>query len=421
MEISLKQSKRKGADTNSSVSCKFDADIGCCTAAKMENANYPSIDILGSTGSVGEQAIDVARQKNIKVVSICANSNYKRVEQQAREFKPAFCAMADEGAAMQLRASLADTNIRVFGGALGICEAIATSKAQISINSILGEAGLLPTLEIIKQKKKLALANKESLVVAGDIVMKKAAEQGVEIVPVDSEHCAIYQCLMAGRAEDVKKLIITASGGPFFGYNRERLKGITLEDTLAHPTWKMGAKITTDSATLMNKGFEVIEASHLFGVSADKIDVVVHPESIIHSMVEYIDNSVIAQMSVPDMRFCVQFAITSPVRDFGIINELDLVKLAKLSFYKPDEETFILLDYAKRALKMGGAVPAVLNASNEIAVGAFLKRRISFIDIFNIVTKTVDHFASNACKISDFNGILDADKAAREFSKTYIS
>ena len=377
------------------------------------------VDLLGSTGSIGEQAIDVARKIGADVACLCANKNYKRVEEQAREFKPAFCAMYDYDAAKSLRTALADTDIKVFCGEEGICEMISESGAEVSLNAIIGEAGLLPTLEIIKAKKKLALANKESLVVAGDIVMSAAKENNIEVTPVDSEHCAIHQCLRSGKTEEVKKLIVTASGGPFFGFTAEKLERVSAKDALAHPTWSMGAKITIDSATLMNKGFELIEASHLFGIAIDKIEAIVHRESIIHSMVEYIDNSVIAQMSVPDMRYCIQYGICGGKRLTSVIGELDLAKISKLSFYEPDYKNFPLLGLAIECKRRGGALPAVLNAANEVAVEGFLNDKLTFRGISETVMATVDKLShhSESKKLSE---ILGADREAREYAKSLI-
>ena len=379
----------------------------------------PVISVLGSTGSVGEQALDVADKLGLKVNSVSANTNSVRVEEQARKFSLSSVAMADEASARDLRVRLADTKVKVYSGESGICEMIAAENNDTVVNSIIGRAGLLPTLAVIDSGARLALANKESLVVAGEMVMSKAREKGVEILPVDSEHSAIFQCLKSGKQQVIKRILLTASGGPFFGYTKEQLKGITLEDALAHPTWKMGAKITIDSATLMNKGFEVIEAAHLFGVSADRIEVVVHRESIIHSMVEYIDNSVIAQMSVPDMRLCVQYAVTYPERETATIPELDLFKVASLSFKKPDPETFSLLSRAIDCANKGGALPAVLNAANEVAVGAFLDRRIQFYQIAEAVGEVVDamQIAKDAHELS---AILELDLEARRLTANLL-
>lgn len=381
--------------------------------------------ILGSTGSVGEQAIDVAEKFEVSVDAISAHKNVKRTEEQARHFNVKACAMSDPDAAKDLKERLKDTDIKVYAKTEGICEMIAETNSdeefgQVVENSIVGEAGLKPTLTTLNCKKKLALANKESLVVSGEAVMTAAKENGIEILPVDSEHCAIFQCLRSGKNEEVKNLILTASGGPFFGYNKEQLSGVTVETALAHPTWKMGPKITIDSATLMNKGFEVIEAVHLFGVRPEQVKVVVHRESIIHSAVEYIDNSVIAQMSVPDMRHCVQYALTHPERTEATTEELDLFSVGKLTFAKPDMDTFVLLAKAYEAITLGGAVPAVLNAANEEAVAAFLKKKIGFCDIFDVVCNTVD--TMSYCKdIHDPDDILEAAATARETATALIS
>ncbi len=383
---------------------------------------YPSAIVLGSTGSVGEQALDVAAAKGIRICGLSANRNYKRLEEQARRFKPRAVAMSDTEAAHALKICLSDTDIKVYSGSDGICRMIEETDADAAVNSILGKAGLMPTLSVIRSGKRLALANKESLVIAGRIVMDEVSRNRTELLPVDSEHCAIHQCLRAGNGEEVSRLILTASGGPFFGYKTEQLKDITLEQALKHPTWIMGHKITIDSATLMNKGFEVIEAAHLFSVDADKIDVVVHRESIIHSMVEYIDNSVIAQLSVPDMRHCVQYALTYPERDSdaeGDEKKLDLARLAKLTFAEADGDTFVLLNRAKRALRDGGAMPAVLNAANEVAVEAFLQRRIGFYDIMETVCEVYDlmRYATASESLED---ILECDREARALARVKI-
>ncbi len=379
----------------------------------MTENKFPSVLILGSTGSVGEQAIDVCRQCNIRIRGLSAGNNWQRVAEQAREFDVPAVAMAEEGAAAQLRAALADTRTRVYAGAGGIEEMIRESDARFAVNSILGEAGLLPTLAVLESGKDLALANKESLVVAGDIVMATARKHGRVITPVDSEHCAIFQALRGGEHHEIKRLLLTASGGPFFGKKKEDLAHITVDEALAHPTWKMGAKITVDCATMMNKGFEVIEAAHLFSIPAERVDVVVHRESIIHSMVEYIDNSVIAQLSVPDMRLCVQYALTAPVRTPAVIPPLDLCKIGKLTFAEPDGEAFPLLPLARRAFSLGGATPAALNAANEVAVRAFLDRRISMLSLIESVVRVVEDMP-HAAAARTLPEILDIDREARE-------
>ena len=375
--------------------------------------------ILGSTGSIGEQALDVARATSTEVVALCAGKNYKRVAEQVRQTGARFAAMFDEEAAALLALELADTDVRIFAGVEGICAMIGECGASFAVNSIIGGAGLLPTLAVLENGIRLALANKESLVVAGEIVMNKAREKGLEILPIDSEHCAIHQCLRAGARGEVKKLILTASGGPFFGMSREEMYDLPLSRALAHPTWKMGAKITIDSATLMNKGFEMIEAAHLFGVSAEQIDVLVHRESIIHSMVEYIDNSIIAQLSVPDMRHCVQYALEGAKRSESVIEPLDLAKISSLSFAAPDRESFVLLDAALSAFAAGGASCAVLNAANEVAVGAYLAEKIKFGQISECVLHALDAIPE-AKNIHTLEGILDADREAREIARKYL-
>ena len=385
--------------------------------------NKEKMLVLGSTGSIGEQALDVAKKTDTEVIAICANRNWKRVAEQAREHKVKYVAMCDEWAASSLMLALDDTDIRVFCGVEGICEMIAESKndgASFAVNSIIGQAGLLPTIAVLESGIRLALANKESLVIAGEIVMNLAREKGIDILPVDSEHCAIHQCLRSGKKEEVKKIILTASGGPFFGMTKEEMYDLPLERALAHPTWKMGAKITIDSATLMNKGFEIIEAAHLFGLSADKIDVLVHRESIIHSMVEYIDNSVIAQLSIPDMRHCVQYALDKAGRSEGVIEPINLAKISKLTFAEPDREAFALLDLALYSLDKGGATTAVLNAANEVAVAAYLAEKIKFGQITECVCHTV-YAMPEASEIHTLDGIFEADKKARRIARAYLN
>ena len=378
-----------------------------------------TIAILGATGSVGLQAADVAKARGYTVDYISANRDVRKMEELVRLFSPRFAAMADADAARSLALSVRDTQTKVLSGEEGILEGIFLSESETVINSIIGKAGLAPTLSVIESGKRLALANKESLVIAGETVMSRAAERGVEILPVDSEHSAIFQSLFAGEHKEIKKLILTASGGPFFGKSREELRTVTLSDTLAHPTWQMGKRITVDSATLMNKGFELIEAAHLFKVPPEKIDIVVHRESILHSAVEYIDNTVIGELSVPDMRMCVQYAVDYPERCPSSSEELDLVKLGKMSFFAPDIESFPLLSLAKRAMKMGGAMPAVLNAADEVAVDAFLHERISFTDISELVIRAVDGLSRlSACE--SLEDILSADSEARRLTEKMI-
>lgn len=378
-----------------------------------------NISILGVTGSVGMQALDVALARGYGVDFISANSDVLGAESAARKLKPRFVAMADERAAEDLRLRLSDTEIKVLSGAGGILEGIYLAKSEVVVNSIIGAAGLEPTLAVIDAGKRLALANKESLVIAGAEVMRRAEEAGVDIIPVDSEHSAIFQSLRSGKPSEIKKIILTASGGPFFGRTREELRSVTLEETLSHPTWKMGKKITVDSATLMNKGFEVIEAAHLFSVPESKIQVTVHRESILHSAVEYIDNSIIGELSVPDMRMCVQYAVDYPNRCDSVAEELDLFSLGKLTFAPVDEVAFPLLPLAKRALMLGGGMGAVLNAADEVAVSSFLSGEISFSDISDVV---IEAFSSLEDRRTDktVDDFLDADRTARRITSEII-
>lgn len=378
------------------------------------------IAILGATGSVGRQTQDVARARGYGVDLLTANADVHGMEDAVRAFAPRIAVMADPAAAADLRVRVADTGTRVLSGEEGILDAIAGTDADTVVNAILGEAGLLPTLTVLDTKKRLALANKESLVIAGEIVMKRAHETGSEILPVDSEHSAIFQSLHAGRRSEIRKILLTASGGPFFGRSREDLDKVTLADTLAHPTWKMGKKITVDSATLMNKGFEVIEAVHLFGVPADRIEVLVHRESILHSAVEYNDHTVIGEFSVPDMRMCVQYAVDYPDRLPGMSEELDLLRVGKLTFAAPDTAAFPLLSLAKQAIGEGGGVPAVLNAADEVAVDAFLHERLSFTGIADVVLFTHDRLAGEAASAHTTEELIAADRRARAVARAYI-
>lgn len=379
-----------------------------------------TVAILGATGSVGTQALDVARTRGYRVDLLTADRNVAAIESAARELRPTYVAMADPTAAADLRTRLSDTSVRVLAGEEGILDSIAKTSAETVVNSILGGAGLLPSLAVIDAGKRLALANKESLVIAGDIVMSRARERGVEILPVDSEHSAIFQSLKAGRQSEIQRILLTASGGPFYGKTRQKLASVTLADTLAHPTWKMGKKITVDSATLMNKGFEVIEAVRLFGVPADRVEVVIHRESILHSAVEYIDNTVIGELSVPDMRACVQYAVDYPSREPAVIDRLDLFSLGRLTFARPDTDAFPLLALAKRAVTLGGAMPAVLNAADEIAVAAFLDERISFLGISELVSEVFEELID--CRhATSLDDILAADKRARALTSEKIA
>ena len=378
-----------------------------------------NIVILGASGSVGRQAQDVARARGYKIDALSVGKNVAEAERAAREFNPRVVAVADEAAAADLKLRLADTEIKVASSKQGICDMIAESTAETVVNAILGEAGLAPTLAAIDSGKRLALSNKESLVIAGEVVMRRATERGCEIIPVDSEHSAIFQSLKSGKNEEIRRIILTASGGPFYGRSAEELKSVTLEQTLAHPTWKMGKKITVDSATLMNKGFEVIEAAHLFSVKENQIEVVIHRESILHSAVEYIDNAIIGEFSLPDMRSCVQYAVDYPDRISGVGEPLDLFSLGKMTFARPDYDAFPLLILAKRALSDGGAMGAVLNAADEIAVAAFLKGQIGFSDISRTVIAVYEKMTDYKREIS-LEAISEADSQARLIAKELI-
>ena len=371
-----------------------------------------SIIVLGSSGSVGTQALDVARAHNIKVDALTGGKNVKLLEEQIREFKPRLCAMADDVAARDLALRVADTDTKVLGGHYGIEEVIVGTTAKTAVNSILGLAGLAPTLAAAKRGMRIAIANKESLVAAGDIVKAEVKANGAELIPVDSEHSAIFQCLHAGKPNEVKRLWLTASGGPFFGYTKEQLNKVTREQALKHPTWSMGAKITIDSATLINKGLEVIEAVRLFDVAPSQIQVVVHRESIIHSAVEYIDNAVIAQMSCPDMRECVQFALTYPDRTAAVIEPLDIFKVGTLTFKEADRKTFRLLDLAFYAIEQGGLLPAVLSSANEAAVALFLADKIRFFEIAEVVEDAMNAFTNK--QIFTAEDVFTADSEVRE-------
>lgn len=344
-----------------------------------------SISLLGSTGSIGVQTLDVARNLKIKVEGLAANTSIDKLEEQAREFLPKVVAVGDEKLAKILDQKISDLKIEVVSGVEGFKKVASIESVDTVVTSIVGIAGLIPTMEAIKNKKNIALANKETLVTAGQIVMSEALKMGVNILPVDSEHSAIFQSLMGNNIVDISKIILTASGGPFRGKTSQDLEKVTLADALKHPNWSMGSKITIDSATLMNKGLEVIEAKWLFGLDLDRIKVIVHPQSIIHSMVEYVDGSVIAQLGSPDMRLPIQFALTYPDRKPNNFSKLDLLNSRELTFEEPDIKTFPCLGLAFEALEKGGTMPAVMNAANEEAVGLFLKEKIKFVNIPEII------------------------------------
>ena len=370
------------------------------------------IAVLGCTGSVGTQALDVAARNGYDVRAVSCARRIDIAEDTVRRFGVRLCAVSDKEAASRLRAALRDTDCKVIGGDDAAALVAEETDADTVLNAITGVAGLMPTVRTLESGKSLALANKESLVTAGAYVMRLAEKNKKEILPVDSEHCAVWQSLLAGKRSDVKRIILTASGGPFFGYTSEQLSRVKAADALKHPTWKMGAKITVDSATMMNKGFEIIEAAWLFGATADMIDVIVHRESIIHSMVEYKDNMIIAQLGAPDMRSCIQYALTAPDRIEGAAESLDFARLAKMTFYQPDYEVFPLLELAKKAHSLGGTFGAALNGANEAAVAMFLKDGITLPELFRVVTEAT---LATGGEGEEPEAVLEADRRARAF------
>lgn len=378
-----------------------------------------SISILGSTGSIGTQSLDVVDKLGLKVSAITAASNVDLIENQIRKYKPELAVLFNEDKAAELRLRVKDTGTRVLGGMDGLIEAAVIPSASLVLNSVVGMVGLKPTMAAIEAKKDIALANKETLVAGGDLVTDAVKRNGVKLLPVDSEHSAIFQCLQgAPDNKALKKLILTASGGPFFGKTYDELKDVTVEQALNHPNWSMGAKITIDSASMMNKGLEIIEAARLFDVSGDNIDVVVHRESIIHSLVEYTDNSVIAQLGVPDMRIPIQYAITYPSRFESPVAELSLAEIGKMTFFEPDYETFKCLNACKTALKMGGAATAIANGANEEANMLFRNGKIKFLDIGELVCGAVESVKNFVP--SSVDDVIRADSLARQYVKDKI-
>lgn len=372
-----------------------------------------SISVLGSTGSVGTQTLAVAERLGIPVRAISGNKNLKLLEQQARRFKPEFVCVFDEAGARELRVALGDTDIKVGGGLAALC-ACACGYSDCVVTAVSGSVGLIPTLAAIDEGKRIALANKETLVCAGEIVMARARERGADIIPVDSEHSAIFQCLNArGEGEGLRRILLTGSGGPFRGKSRSELENVTPAQAVAHPNWSMGAKISVDSATMMNKGLEFIEAMHLFSVTPDMIKVIIHPESIIHSMVEYNDGAVVAQMGVPDMGIPIQYALTYPHRSEGAAPVLDFASQGKLTFYEPELEKTPCLALAMDCAKKGGIAPAVLSAANEVAVSLFLQEKLSFNGIYDAVAAAVDAVAED--RVPSLEALQYADGAARRF------
>ncbi len=373
-----------------------------------------NISIIGSTGSIGTQTLEVARHLGIGITAITASTSVDLMEKQVREFAPSIAVLRDESAAIELKKRIADTSTEVLAGEDGIIAA-AREKTGAVVTSIVGMAGLRPTMEAIEVGNNIALANKETLVCAGALVKSAVKKQGVELLPVDSEHCAIFQCLACGAHSEVRRIILTASGGPFFGKKKEELAAVRVEDALKHPNWSMGRKITIDSATMMNKGLELIEAMHLFDVDESQITVAVQRQSIIHSAVEFADASLIAQLGVPDMRLPIQFALTYPDRSPSLTDPIDFSKPFSIDFAPPDDEAFPALRLARTAAKMGDAYGAVLNAANEAAVDMFLNCRIKFLDIAKLVEKALEK--AGDFHIETVEDVIACDKEVR--ARTY--
>ena len=372
-----------------------------------------SISVLGCTGSIGRQTIAVAEHIGMPVVALTANRKIDLLEEQARRLHPKFVAVYDEEAARQFRIAVADTDIQVGSGMEGLIRAATMEETDCVVTAVSGAVGLKPTLAAIDGKKRIALANKETLVCAGDIVMARAAEKGAEIVPVDSEHSAIFQCLMGREKGELRKILLTGSGGPFRGKARAELEDVTPEQAVKHPNWSMGAKISVDSATMMNKGLEFVEAMHLFGVTPDDIQVVIHPQSVIHSMVELVDGTVIAQLGVPDMGLPIQLALTYPQRCPSMFSRLDFATLQSLSFEAPDYEKTPCLKLAMDCARLGGTAPCVMSAANEVAVGLFLRHQLGYNRIYDAAASAVEKVG--VVQNPDLETILAADAAARAY------
>ena len=376
------------------------------------------IAVLGSTGSIGTQTLEIIEKHGLSAVSLAAYSNIALLEDQIRRFRPAVAAVYREDAAKRLKIAVADTDTRIVSGMDGLIEAACEQDADLTLNAVVGMVGLRPTLAAIENKKDVALANKETLVAGGKLVMDAVRREGVKLLPVDSEHSAIFQSLQGcADRKEIKRILLTASGGPFFGKTKAELENMKAAQALRHPNWNMGAKVTVDSSTLMNKGLEVIEASWLFGVPDEKIKVLVHRESILHSAVEFCDHAVIAQMGVPDMKIPIQYAITYPERRESLSEELDLISCGKLTFYEPDTETFPCLSACRLALRRGGLVPAAVNGANEAAVKLFLEDRISFNAIGELVAQVAEEFEAGEVTPE---GIAEADREARAFILNHL-
>lgn len=377
-----------------------------------------TISILGSTGSIGTQALQVADALgDIRIAALSAGRNTRLLEQQARKYRPRLAAVMDDAAYHDLKIRLADTNVQVLSGMDGLIAAATAQEADMVLTSVVGSVGLLPTLAAIREKKHIALANKETLVTAGELVIPLARKYGVDIVPVDSEHGAIFQCLQGEDRASVKRILLTCSGGPFYGKTAEELQTVTVADALSHPNWSMGSKITIDSATLMNKGLEVIEAHHLFGVGYDDIMVVVHRQSIVHSAVEFVDGSVVAQMGAPDMRLPISYALCWPQRRKSAADTLNLFSCGPLTFDKPDSDTFRCLPLAFYAGKLGGTAPAVMNGANEAAVTLFLDGKLPFPAIADLCEGAV---AAHRPRPVTAESVMEADREGRDYVRRQI-
>ena len=375
-----------------------------------------AISILGSTGSIGTQTLEVVEVLgDIQVAGISGNKNIDLLEKQARKFRPRLVAVMEESGATELKMRLSDLPCKVLAGMDGLVEVATMAEIDTVVTSIVGNVGLRPTFAAIEAGKNIALANKETLVSAGQLVMDLAKEKGISIYPVDSEHSAIFQSLQGNQGNKIRRILLTASGGPFLGKTREELEGVTAADALKHPNWSMGKKITIDSATLMNKGLEVMEAKWLFGVDTDQIEVLIHPQSVVHSAVEYEDGAIIAQLGEPDMKVPIQYALTYPKRIANPFPKVDFAKRNQLTFDHPDMDTFRCLSLAYQALRIGGTMPAVLNGANEIAVELFLKGKISFLDIPRLIEKTM--VAYTVKYEYDLEDLLEADRWAREYAR----
>lgn len=382
-------------------------------------ADTKSLVLLGSTGSIGVQALEVAQGAGYRVAALAAGSRVEPFEEQIRRYRPAAAAMFDEKAAADLKVRVRDLPVRITAGMEGLCELAALPEADMVLNAVVGMVGLLPTLAAVRAGHDVALANKETLVAGGALVMDAVARRGVKLLPVDSEHSAIFQCLQGRppRERALKRLILTASGGPFFGKSAAELERVTVQDALRHPNWSMGAKITIDSATMMNKGLELIEARWLFDVDPKDIDIVVHRESVVHSLIEYTDHSVIAQLGVPDMRIPIQYALTWPERLSSPVPRLDLAAYQKLTFFAPDYETFPCMTYCREAITRGGLYPAAVNAANEEAVALFLTGRIGFAAIPRLVASALDLTLPAG---DTAEAVLEADRHVREIVRAAV-